>query len=84
MVVRRRPMRKKKATKVRRARLTFALVLSPLGTAFLWCAFVDQEDFVAFVLGISLTMLFGVVALLMLLVRKLIARKVDETHDHAA
>jgi hypothetical protein len=70
-------MQKKRVTKVRRAWLTFALVLSPLGIAFLWCAFIDQEDFVAFVLGIVLTVLFSTVALLMLLVRNLIGRKFE-------
>jgi len=58
-----------------------AVVLSPLGLAFLWCAFVDQESFAAFVLGLLFTVLFGVAALGVWLVRKFDGKRVKEMHD---
>jgi len=65
----------------RRIWLTLAFVFSPLGLAFVWCAFVDQEAFGAFVLGILFTVLFGAVALGAWLMRKLDKRRAKETYD---
>jgi hypothetical protein len=70
-----------KATNVRRRRLVLAFVLSPLALAFLWCAFVDQEGFGAFVLGVLFTLLFGVVALMTFLVKKLMRTTVKTPND---
>ena len=61
--------------------LVFVFVLSPLALAFLWCAFVDQEGFGAFVLGVLFTLLFAVVALVTFLVKKLMRRTTLETPD---
>jgi len=66
-----------KPTKSRRGWRTFAFVLSPLALAFLWCAFIDQESFGAFVLGLLFTILFGVVALGVWLVKK----RAKQMHD---
>ena len=70
-----------KPTTVRRRWFVLAFVLSPLGLAFLWCAFVDQEGFGAFVLGVLFTLLFGAVALVTFLVKKLMRRTKVETPD---
>jgi TctA family transporter len=70
-----------KPTKRRRAWKTLAFVFSPLGLAFLWCAFVDQEAFGAFVLGVLFTGLFGVFALGRLLNKRSDEKKASEIHD---
>jgi RsiW-degrading membrane proteinase PrsW (M82 family) len=59
-----------KSPKTRRGWKTLAFVFSPLGLAFLWCAFVDQESFGAFLLGVLFTIVFGVIALGAWLIRK--------------
>jgi len=64
-----------KPTTVQRRWLPFASIFSPLALAFLWCAFVDQEGFGAFVLGVLFTLLFAVVALVTFLVKKLIEER---------
>jgi hypothetical protein len=53
-------MEAKKSPKMRRRWRAWAFVFSPLGLAYLWCAFVDQESFGAFLLGVLFTILFGV------------------------
>jgi hypothetical protein len=69
------------SAKVLRVLRTLALVLSPLMLAFLWCAFIDQESFAAFVLGLLFTVLFGVCALGAWLVRRLRQKRVKEARD---
>jgi RsiW-degrading membrane proteinase PrsW (M82 family) len=59
-----------KSPKKRRGWRTLAFVFSPLVLAFLWCAFVDQESFGAFVIGVAFTIVFGVIALGAWLIRK--------------
>ena len=70
-----------KPTTFRHPWLVLAFVLSPLALAFLWCAFVDQEGFGAFVLGVLFTLLFAVVALVTFLVKRLMRRTTVETPD---
>jgi len=65
--------------RTRRGRRTLALVLSPLALSFLWCAFVDQEPFGAFVLGLLFTVLFGAIALGAWLVRRFGEKRLKET-----
>lgn len=48
---------------------TLALVLSPLGLAFIWCALIDRESFGVFVLGSLFTVLFAAVAIATILVK---------------
>ena len=67
--------------KICRMLRTLAFVLSPLVIAFLWCAFIDQESFGAFVLGLLFTVLFGAIALGVWVVRKLRDKRVKETRD---
>ena len=69
------------ATKMRRCWRTWALVFLPLGLAFLWCAFVDQESFGAFVLGVLFTIVFGAIALGAWLIKKADSKRVKEAHD---
>ena len=64
-----------KPTTAHRRWFVLAFVFSPLALAFLWCAFVDQEGFGAFVLGVLFTLLFGAVALVTFLVKKLLTKK---------
>jgi RsiW-degrading membrane proteinase PrsW (M82 family) len=59
-----------KLRKMRSGWRTLAFVFSPLALAFLWCAFVDQESFGAFVIGVAFTIVFGVIALGAWLIRK--------------
>lgn len=58
-----------------------ALVLSPLGLAFLYCALVDQESFGAFLLGISFTLLFSAMVLLRFLAKKLDAWRAKKKNN---
>jgi len=74
-------MEANKPTKRRRTWRTLAFVFSPLGLAFLWCAFIDQEAFGAFVLGVLFTGLFGVFALGRFLIKRSDEKKVSEIHD---
>ena len=74
-------MDENKPKKVRRGWRTLALVFSPLGLAFLWCAFVDQEAFGAFLLGVLFTALFGAIALGAWLITMLDARRVKRADD---
>ena len=66
---------------MRRGWMTLVFVFSPLGLAFLWCAFVDQEAFGAFVLGVLFTILFGVIALGRWLIKRMASRRVKEAND---
>ena len=59
-----------KSTNVRRRWLTAAFVSSPLVVTVLWCRFVDQEDFGAFVVGVFLSLLLGGVVLVRFLLKK--------------
>ena len=59
-----------KPTKIRRGWLTAAFILSPLVMTVLWCRFVDQEDFGAFVVGVFLSLLFGGAVLVKFLLKK--------------
>ena len=67
--------------KIRRGLRTVALVVSPLGLSFLWCAFVDQESFGVFIFGTLFTVLFGAIALGAWVVRKLRDKRAKETRD---
>jgi RsiW-degrading membrane proteinase PrsW (M82 family) len=74
-------MEANKPTMMRRRWRTLAFVFSPLGLAFLWCAFVDREAFGAFILGVLFTGVFGVVVLVRFLIERSDKRGVSETHD---
>jgi len=74
-------MERNKPTKARRGCLTLVFVLSPLGLAGLWCGFIDQESFGAALLGVVFTSLFGAVALVAFVVRKVSGRRAHEIHD---
>jgi len=69
------------SAKILRVLRMLAFVLSPLVLAFLWCAFIDQESFAAFVLGLFFTVLFGTIALGAWLVRKVRQKRVKEARD---
>jgi multisubunit Na+/H+ antiporter MnhE subunit len=74
-------MEANKPPKRRHAWTTLAFVFSPLGLAFLWCVFIDQEAFGAFVLGVLFTGLLGVLALGRFLIKRPDEKKVTEIHD---